>query len=82
MYTGIIQGNGAGQGIWAVVITPVLKMMKGEGFGVMYKRSTEGKDLHFVGYSFIDDTDLIHLGKPGEETEVLACRMNAAMDTR
>jgi hypothetical protein len=56
-------------------------MMKDERFGFIYKTSIEGKDLHFVGYSFIDDTDLVQSGKTGEEMEVLACRVQSAMDT-
>jgi hypothetical protein len=43
----------------------VLKMMKDEGFGFMYKTSIEGKHLHFVGYIFFDDTDNIQSGQPG-----------------
>jgi hypothetical protein len=58
-YSGIGQSNGAGPAIWTVVIAPVLKMMKDEGCGFMYKTSIEGKELHFVGYSFVDDTDII-----------------------
>jgi hypothetical protein len=51
-YSGIGQGNGAGPArIWTVVSTPVLKMMKDEGFGFMYKTSIEDKQLHLVGYS-------------------------------
>jgi hypothetical protein len=34
-YYGVDQGNGAGPVIWAVVSTPVLKMMKDEGLGFM-----------------------------------------------
>jgi hypothetical protein len=34
-YYGVGKGNGAGPEIWAVVSTPVLKMMKDEGFGFM-----------------------------------------------
>jgi hypothetical protein len=58
-YSGVGQDNGAGPAIWAVVSTPVLKMMKDEGFGFMYKTSIEGNQLHFVGYIFVDDTDII-----------------------
>jgi hypothetical protein len=47
-----------GPEIWAVASTPLLKMMKDEGFGFMYKTSIEGKHLHFVGYRFVDDTDI------------------------
>jgi hypothetical protein len=52
-YSGVGQGDGAGPATWAVVSTPVLKMMKDEGFGFMYKTSIEGKQLYFVGYSFV-----------------------------
>jgi hypothetical protein len=55
-------------------------MMKDEGFGFMYKTSIEGKELHFVGYSFVDDTDIIQSGQPGEPFQVLATCMQAAMD--
>jgi hypothetical protein len=64
-YSGVRQGNGTGPAIWAVASSPVLKMMKYKGFGFMYKTSIEGKELHFVGYSFVDDTDIIQSGQPG-----------------
>jgi hypothetical protein len=64
-YSGVRQGSGAGPTIWAVVSTPVLKMMKDEGFGFMYKTRIAGKELHFVGYSFVDDMDIIQSGQPG-----------------
>jgi hypothetical protein len=80
-YSGLGRGNGAGPVIWAVVSTPVLKMMKDEGFGFMYKTSIEGKQLHFLGYSSVDDTDIIQSGQPGEPFQVLATRMHAYVDT-
>jgi hypothetical protein len=66
-YSGVGQGNGSGSAIWAVVSTPLSKMMKDEGFGFVYKTSIECKELHFVGYSFIDATDIIQYGHPGGE---------------
>jgi hypothetical protein len=63
-YSGVGQGSGAGPAIWTVVSTPVLKMIKDEGFGFMYKTSNEGEKLHLVGYSFVDD--IIQSGQPGE----------------
>jgi hypothetical protein len=80
-YSGVGQGNGVGPAIWAVLSTPVLKMMKDEGFGFMYKTIIDGKQLHFVGCSFVDDTDIIRSSQPGEPFQVLATRMQAAMDT-
>jgi hypothetical protein len=80
-YSGVGQSNGAGPAIWAVVSTPVFKMMKDEGFGFMYKTNIEGKQLYFVGFSFVDDTDIIQSGHSGEPFQILAMRMQAAMDT-
>jgi hypothetical protein len=56
-------------------------MMKDEGFDFMYKTSIKGIHLLFMGYSFVDDTDIIQSGQPGEPFQVLAIRMQAAMDT-
>jgi hypothetical protein len=47
----------------------------------MYKTSIKGKDLYDGGYSFVDDTDIIHSGQPGEPFQVLAIHMQSAMDT-
>jgi hypothetical protein len=46
----------------------------------MYKKIIEGKQLHFVGYSFVDDTDIIQSGQPGEPFQVLTTRIQAYMD--
>jgi hypothetical protein len=81
-YHGVEQGNGAGPAIWAVDCTHVLKMMKYEGFGFIYKTRIERKELHFLGYSVVDDTDIIQSGQPGEPFQVLVTRMQSAMDTR
>jgi hypothetical protein len=46
-----------------------------EGFGFMYNTSIEGKELKFVGYSFVDDTDIIQSGQPGGPFQVLSINM-------
>jgi hypothetical protein len=80
-YSGVGQGTSARTAIWELVITPVLKMMKDEGFGFMYKTSIGGKQLHFVGCSFSDDTDIIQSGQPGQPFQVMTTHMQADMDT-
>jgi hypothetical protein len=47
----------------------------------MYKTSIEWKELHFAGYRFVGDTDIIQSVQPGEPFQVLATRMQSAMDT-
>ena len=59
---GVYQGNGAGPVVWAVVSSPVLQILKKEGFGAFFKASISGDDIELVGYAFVDDTDLIQTG--------------------
>ena len=56
---GVMQGNGAGPAIWAIISSPVLDMLRKAGFGTFFKTSVTGEDVKFVGYSFVDDTDLV-----------------------
>ncbi len=57
--SGIGQGNGAGPQIWAVVSTPILDMLQEAGFGAGFKLAISGTRVSFVGYSFVDDTNLV-----------------------
>jgi len=56
---GIGQGNGTGLQIWAVVSTPILDLHCQEGYGTAFKAAVSGDQIQFVGYSFVDNTDLI-----------------------
>ena len=60
--SGIGQGNGVGPQIWAVVSTPILDMLRDAGFGASFKLAVSRNQVSFVGYSFIDNTDLIQTG--------------------
>jgi hypothetical protein len=56
---GIGQGNGAGPAIWAVLSTPIRNMLRKQGFGCEFAAPISNMMYKFVGYSFVDDTDLI-----------------------
>ena len=56
---GVYQGNGAGPVIWAVVSSPLLQILKEEGFGTFFKAGISKNEIRLVGYAFVDDTDLI-----------------------
>jgi Reverse transcriptase (RNA-dependent DNA polymerase) len=77
---GLGQGNGAGPTIWALISTPVLNMLRTHGFGIKITSCISGDYLHFVGYSFVDDTDLVEF--PDEPTTAIqvAQDMQAAID--
>jgi hypothetical protein len=57
---GIGQGNGPGPAIWAVVSTPLLNMLRSKYFGCEFKTPLSSTFYKFVGYAFMDDTDIIH----------------------
>ena len=56
---GVGQGNGAGPQIWAAVSTPVLNLLREEGYGAYFQPAISAEKLSFVGYAFVDDTDLL-----------------------
>jgi hypothetical protein len=65
---GVYQGNGARPVIWAVVSSPVLQILRKEGYGAFFKASISGTDIRLVGYAFVDDTDLIQTSKHSSDT--------------
>jgi hypothetical protein len=78
---GLDQGNGAGPQIWAVVSPPVLNYLRNEGYGVAFKTSISGDLIRFVGYAFVDDTDICQTGQDEFTTgEEVAIQMQGAMD--
>jgi hypothetical protein len=56
---GIGQGNGVGPAIWAVVSTPILNVLWEKGFGCELVRPLSSDCIKFVGYAFVDDTNII-----------------------
>ena len=53
------QGNGASPTIWTLISSPLLSMMRTLGYGVEFSSPISQESTHFVGCSFVDDTDLL-----------------------
>ena len=78
---GVYQGNGAGPVIWAVVSSPLLKIMREQGYGTFFKTAISGLEIRLVGYAFVDDTDLIQSAKNSSESiESVIKEMQSAID--
>ena len=70
--SGICQGNGAGPTIWALVSSPLLKMLREAGYGAKLHASIGDTFIHMCGFAFVDDADTIQTGKLTDTpTEVL-----------
>ena len=62
------QGNGAGPTMYALVSTPVLNMLRTKGCGAFFRVAITGDQIRFVGYAFVDDTDLFASSEHEEAT--------------
>jgi hypothetical protein len=58
---GILQGNGAGPMIWAMVSTPILERMRKLGFGVPIIHPLTNAAFQVTAFSFVDDSDFPQL---------------------
>jgi hypothetical protein len=56
---GLLQGNGAGPTIWVIVSTPLLNMLRSADKGAHLLSAISHEPAHFVGFAFVDDTDLV-----------------------
>ncbi len=77
---GIGQGNGAGPAIWAVVSTPLLNALRQKGFGCEIICPLSSEYFRFVGYAFVDDTDIIQ-SSLNENPEQARLQLQKAIDT-
>ena len=76
---GVGQGNGAGPAIWAVVSSPILDLLRKEGIGAAFKMNLTGKVVKVLGYSFVDDTDLV-VGGNCDYHDDITSEMQRALD--
>jgi hypothetical protein len=78
---GIGQGNGAGPAIWAVVSTPLLNLLRSKGCGFKYISPTSKTKIGFVGYSFVDDTDLLQVAPSNKSSDDVCKGLQKSVDT-
>ena len=68
---GIGQGNGAGPSIWSVINAPIIRMVKNNGGGAIFRTAIALTVLKYIGFSFVDDSDIIetdeNVSTTGEE---------------
>jgi hypothetical protein len=74
------QGNGAGPATWAVVSTPLLNLLPKQGFGCEIVNPITGKKYVFVGYAFVDNTDIIE-SKSGLSLSECVTGLQQVLDT-
>ena len=58
-FQGILQGNGASPVTWVLISTPLLNMLREMDSGGHFVGAISKQVSHLVGYSYVDDTDLL-----------------------
>jgi hypothetical protein len=56
----VLQGNGAGPAIWLLISSPMINMLRTQGFGFTSSNILSNESYTFTCYTYVDDTDLIH----------------------
>jgi len=65
------------------VSTPMLEVMRDEGFCTVFKALISEEEIKFVGYAFVDNTDLILTTKLSTDTfQEVAEAMQQGLDLR
>ena len=78
---GVGQGNGAGPSIWALVSSPILNSLRSQGYGTNFQGPISRNHIQFVGYAFVDDTDIVQTASNATEPAALvAAKIQASMD--
>lgn len=68
-FHGILQGNGAGPTIWAMVSTPILDRMRDKGCGIKITNLVDNTSVTIPAFAFVDDTDLVQSIADMEDTK-------------
>jgi hypothetical protein len=78
----ICQDHGAAPAIWALVSTPILNMLCSAKVGFRLTTLITKKDIWILGFSFVDDTDIIHKqASPQESWEAVVAGTQHSLNT-
>jgi hypothetical protein len=78
---GIGQGNGAGPAIWAVLSSPLLNTLRSKGFGSEFCSPISSTLIQFVGYAFVDDSDVVESKPHQSHYRMVTQNLQQAVDT-
>jgi hypothetical protein len=78
---GFGQGNGCEPSGWAVISTPLIKLVRTAGFGFFLLTALTILVVQFVCFAFVDDVDVVHTAKDVDTTgHIVMQEMQQAID--
>lgn len=63
------QGNGYGPALWACISSPLLHIMRQQGYGTTFIQPISGEHIQLSAFSFVDDTDIIQTHMTGDRAQ-------------
>ena len=79
-FQGSCQGNGASPALWLVISMYLVLLMRQQGHTSCFQSAYSGICLTLIGFLFVDDTDLVILGKYDETPAEVHNRLQRAVD--
>ena len=79
-FQGSCQGNGASPAMWLIISLYLVLLMKEQGHVSTVTSPLSGITLIFIGFLFVDDTDLVVLGKDNENEVQVHNRLQSAIN--
>ena len=74
-FQGSCQGNGASPAVWLVISMYLVLLMHQEGHTFTLHSAYSGLCLTFIGFLFVDDTDLVVFGNENETADMVHARL-------
>jgi hypothetical protein len=68
---GVLQGNGAGPAIWLLSSSPLINMLRTQGFTFTSSNILSNESYTFACYTYVDDTDQIHNGTDNNSNRII-----------
>ena len=74
------QGNGDGPAKWTAISSPLLTILKEEGYGIRFVSPIEGEEIAMSAFGFVDDMDYIQTAEEGETEQDLLHKTQKGMN--
>ena len=78
-FQGTCQGNGASPAMWLMISMYLVLLAREEGHATKFTSAFSGITLMLIGFIFVDDTDLIVMGQPHDDAQVVITKMQQAI---
>jgi exonuclease III len=75
---GVLQGNGSGPSVWAILSSVIFKILESKGLQNIFASSITQVILKLAGFAYVDDSDLIQVA---DSTQQVARKMQVTLNT-